>query len=329
MDNIFQTRALTAAVNLIRPVHTPVLDLVFAKKSGQLTPHFAWDVHAASEKVLGNISALESASIADNTTYKTITCEAPRFAEKRLIAASDLSGMRAFGSTAASELLKERIGREQADMRRKIDLTREFMACKALSGQVLDAEGNVLVDYHFDAAQTPTLTGTDLWTDAGSDPIANIRAWKKAIAQTGYVNRFVAFCGSDAMDAIMSHAGVLELLKYTQGSQIAEQGRVAQFMGVEIHEVLGSYIDNADVRQDMIPADRFIMVGLAEDAYIELFAPVVDLDVATGVGSGVAAEVFHSKAWVTEDPSGRWVKVEARPLPVLARPELILYAKVV
>lgn len=329
MDNIFQSRALTAAVNLIRPVHTPVLDAVFQKKAGQITPHFAWDVHAASETVLSNITALEAATVADRATYKSITCDAPRFAEKRLISASDLSGMRAFGSQAASELLKERIGREQADMKRKIDLTREFMACKALSGQVLDGEGNVLVDYNFDAAQTPTLTGTDLWTDASSNPIAKIRAWKKQIAQAGYVNKFVAFCGSDAMDALMTHADVLELLKYTQGDQIAEQGRVAQFMGIEIHEIMGSYLDGSAVRQDMIPADHFIMVGISEESFIELFAPVVDLDVATGVGSGVPAEIFHSKSWSAEDPSGRWVKVEARPLPVISRPELILSATVV
>ena len=42
--------------------------------------------------------------------------------------------------------------------RQKIDLTREFMAVKALSGQVVDEAGTVLVDYQFPAEQKPNLS---------------------------------------------------------------------------------------------------------------------------------------------------------------------------
>ncbi|OGG93586.1 MAG: hypothetical protein A2527_11810 [Candidatus Lambdaproteobacteria bacterium RIFOXYD2_FULL_50_16] len=330
MDNLFSTRALTAAVNLIKPAPTLILDQVFAKKKRQLTDRFAWDVKSHSERVLKNIEVHEPAQVADNSGFKTITCRAPRFAEKRLINAHDLNAMRAFGEQANVELLKERIGQEQVDMKRKIDLTREFMAAKALSGQVVDDAGTVLVDYNFAAGQTPILTGTNLWTDAASSPLKNIRAWKKLISQeAGNVPKFVAFCGSDAMDALMSNQSALEMLKYTQGAQLAEQGRVLTFGGAEIHEYYGSYVDANNVRQDLIPADHFVLVGLADDAFAELTAPVVDFESEAGVGSGKPGEFFFSKSWKMDDPSGRWVKVEARPLPVLHRPECVVYAKVV
>src|SRR3989339_1459139 len=141
MDNLFQTRSLTAAVNLINPVPTIVLDQVFGRKLRQLSPRFAWDVQSVSDRVLKSISAAEPAQVAAMDGYNTITCDAPRFAEKRLITASDLSAMQGFGQAALPELLKERIGREQAQMRRKMDLTREFMAAKALTGQIIDDTG--------------------------------------------------------------------------------------------------------------------------------------------------------------------------------------------
>jgi len=330
MDNLFQTRSLTAAVNLINPVPTIVLDQVFGRKLRQLSPRFAWDVQSVSDRVLKSISAAEPAQVAAMDGYNTITCDAPRFAEKRLITASDLSAMRGFGQAALPELLKERIGREQAQMRRKMDLTREFMAAKALTGQIIDDTGTVLVDYNFAASQTPVLTGTNLWTDAASDPLKNIRAWKKQIAQAmGNVSNWVAFAGSDAMDALLNNTKVLELIKYTQGGEVANDGRIANLGGVAVFEYFGSYVDAAGNRQDLIPADAFILVGQVDDAFAELFAPVVDFESEFGAGSGKPGEVFFAKSWKTDDPSGRWLKLEARPLPVLMRPDAIVHATVV
>ena len=330
MDNIFRTRALVAAVNLIKPAPTLILDKVFAKKVRQLTDRFAWDVLTQSEKILKNILVYEPALMADNQGIKTVMCQAPRFAEKRMIAAADLNAMRAFGEQALPELVSERVSRELAGMKRKIDLTREFMAAKALSGQVVDESGAILVDYNFTGAQKPVLAGVNLWTDAGSNPIKNIRAYKKLIGQAaGNVNQFVAFIGSDAMDALMSNARALELLKYDSGKQIADSGRIASLAGVELIEYMGSYVDQNGARQDLIPADRFVLVGLTGDHAAELTAPVVDLESPAGVGLGKPGEFFFSKSWEEKDPSGRWIKVEARPLPVLFRPECIVYAKVV
>ena len=330
MDNLFKTRSLVTAVNLIRPVPTLILDRVFGRKLRQLTDRFAWDVLTQSERILKNIQVHEPASMADNQGFKTLLCQAPRFAEKRMISAADLNGMRAFGEQALPELAQERIARELAEMKRKIDMTREFMAAKALSGQIVDESGTVLVDFNFSAGQKPTLVGVNLWTDAASNPLKNIRAYKKLIGQAaGNVTQWVAFVGTDAMDALMTNAKALELLKYDHGQQIAESGRIANIAGVELIEYMGSYIDQNGARQDLIPADRFVLVGLTGDHAAELTAPVVDLESPSGVGQGKPGEFFFAKSWEEKDPSGRWLKVEARPLPVLMRPECIVYAKVV
>lgn len=330
MNSVFSVTALTMAVNMMRPATTVVLDKVFGRKKPQLTDQFSWDIKVSSERLMRNIRVSAEATVSDGVGRKNISCRAPRFSEKRFVSAADLNAMRAFGEQQAPQLLTERVGDEQFDMRQKIDLTREFMAVKALSGQVVDEAGTVLVDYQFPAEQKPVLAGTDLWTDPASNPVKHIRAWKKLVSQgAGLVNSFYAFCGSDAMDALIENATALELMKYTAGKQIAEEGRIAHLAGVEIEEYLGSYIDANGVRQDFIPADAFIMVAVGPDVAAELYAPVIDLKAPTGVGKGKAANVFFSKAWEVEDPSGTWVKVESRPLPVIIRPQAIIFATVV
>lgn len=329
MDNIFKVIVLTAAVNAMRPVRTRVLDKVFGRKKRQLSDRFAWDIKSSDERLLKNIHVTDEAQVTNKTGRKTVTCEAPRFAEKRLISAADLNAARAFGSQAGTEMMKEKVADEQFDMRTDVDRTREFMAVKALSGTVVDEAGSTIVDYNFPAAQKPVLAGTAKWTDAASDPVKNIRAWKKLIANEVNVDSWAAFCGDGAMDALINNDNARELLKYLAGQQMAEEGRIARMAGVDIEEYFGTYKNAAGARQEMIASNIFILVGLGPDTAAELYAPVVDLEAAGGVGSGQQASMFFSKSWPEKDPSGNWIKVESRPLPVIFRPQCIVYAQVI
>jgi hypothetical protein len=325
LDQIFKVRVLTIAINKMRPFTTRALDLIFGRKKGQLSSLFAWDIKSSNERLLKNIRVSDAAQVTNGVKRKTVTCEAPRFAEKRFIGADKLDAARKSGEIGV-ELMKEKIADEQFDMRGDVDRTREFMAVKCLSGQVVDESGAVIVDYNFPAGQKPVLAGGAKWTDVGVDPLPNLRAWKKYIGARVGVDRFVALCGSDAMDALISNEAIGDKLKYAAGKQIAEEGRIAFLAGIQIDEYFGTYKDAAGVLQDMVPANAFILVGIGPDTAAELYAPVVDLDDDAGVGSGKDPNIFFSKAWDEKDPSGKWVKVESRPLPVLFQPECIIFA---
>jgi len=327
MDQIFKTRVLTIAINKMRPFTTRALDLIFGRKKGQLSSLFAWDIKSSNERLLKNIRVSDAAQVTNGVKRKTVTCEAPRFAEKRFIGADKLDAARKAGETGV-ELMKEKIADEQFDMRGDVDRTREFMAVKCLSGQVVDEAGAVIVDYNFPAAQKPVLATGLKWNEGGVDPLPNLRAWKKYIGARVVVDKFVAICGSDTMDALIGNEAIGDKLKYAAGKQIAEEGRIAFLAGIQIEEYFGTYRDAAGVIQDMVPANAFILVGVGPDTAAELYAPVVDLDDDAGVGTGKDPNIFFSKSWDEKDPSGKWVKVEGRPLPVLFQPECVIFATV-
>lgn len=328
VDALFKSRNLTEAVNKIKPVTTSILDMVFGRKKFNTSSALQWDVVSGSERILRNLKPSEAAQIQNKNGRSTVTVTAPRFAPKRFVAAADLDALRRLGDVAP-ELIAEKVNEELSDMKGNVDRTREFMAAKALSGQVVDDAGSVLVDYGFAGAQKPTLAGTDKWTDSESKPINKIRAWKKAIIQkVGYVQKFVAFCASDVMDSLLANASVSDMIKYVAGAKVAEEGRIVTLAGVELVEILESYVDANGATQDLIPAGYFALVGVAPENAAEMYAPTVDLSDPSGVGKGQAAAMFYSKAWDEQDPSGKWLKIEARPLPALLKPECVIYAKV-
>lgn len=330
IDAVFKTRNLVAAVESMRPVPTPVLSKVFTTPLRSFSSNLEWDVEKDSEGVCTSIPSGSPAKVISKDGYDHVVVPAPRFSEKFHVKPSDLDNIRRMGDNVAPMLLADLVGREQAKLRAKIDRTREYMAVKALSGTVVDGSGVTLATFELPSGHNPSLTGINKWTDSESKIIENLRAWKKLISQAcgGAVSSFHAFCGSAVMDAILNNPKVQELLKYTKGSQLAEQGTIAHLAGVDIEELLGSYKNDEGVRSDLIPAGYIALVGVGAGNAGEAFAPPEDFEAADGIGSGKLPGVFFSKSWEEKDPSVRWVKVEARPLPVILRPGCIVYAKV-
>lgn len=326
--SIWRPSILTASINKIKPVQTIALDKVFSRKAPQIGENYAWDVVAGSETLMKNIKAAAPATVTQNTGKLHVACTGPRFSEKRLITAEYLNGLRRFGTDVQQELLVNEIARNQADMRAKLDRTREFQAISALQGLVVDSDGNTIVDYAFAGAQKPVLAGKNLWTDSESKPITNIRAWKKLISDAiGGVDQFFAFCGSEVMDAMLNNANLRELMQYVVGDQLARDGRIARVAGVEFIEYDFSYLTALGVRTQAMSPKLMILVGVTSDVAAEYYAPPLVLGVEGGVGQGGTASMIYSDSWEEKDPSGRWIRVESRPLPVLFKTEAIVVAK--
>jgi len=336
MDNLFKIRVLTTAINEMPSANMVVYNRLFrGKEHLEPSDRLAFEVITGSEKLLKNISIYAPAQVDDKTGRKVITLTAPRLADKRFIHTAELNALRAYGSQIGTEMMETRIAREQLDMRRKHDRTLEFWAVNALKGVIYDSDLTTeLVDYNVGATHKVTLTGTDLWSNTSSNPINKIREWKRLIQDDSKapITGYVMFLGYSAMDNLLKNTAVLALLSYNKGVKIAEDEDVSRLAKTELIEYDSSFMSDSDVRTRMLGAEYVILVGITDDVVDVPYAPVVDDDAPGGVGnitaSGAGA-MFFSKSWKEQDPSGRWIKAEARPLPVLQRPGCVVYAKVV
>jgi len=336
MDNLFKIRVLTTAVNRMKAPAMVVYNRLFRPKENmQMTDRLAFDVITGSERVLGNISVSAAATVTNKTGRKTITLQAPRLATKRHLAAAEMNGQRGFGDQFQVMMMEQRIATEQQDMKNEHDRTLEFWSVNALKGIIYDADMSTeLVNYNVAATHKPELEGEDLWTDTKSNQINNISEWKRLIRQDSRANitGWLMFLGCDAMDAILGNTAVLNLLKYEKGRKIAEEEDVARLAKTEMVEYDSDFMDAKDNRHYFIDPEYVMLIGLCDDLVDCPYAPVVDLEAPQGVGNIDAAGkpvVYFSKSWLEKDPSGRWIKLEGRPLPVLQRPGAVVYAKVV
>ena len=131
------------------------------------------------------------------------------------------------------------------------------------------------------------------------------------------------------MTALLNNKKILELLKYTQGPQLLGRAQVVDIAGVHIVEYNGSFKDSTGTRRRFIEATDFTLIGEGVDVFDFPYARIVDDEDAGGVGNDGKPNLIFSNSWAEKDPSGRWIKVESRPLPVVQRPDAIVWATVV
>jgi hypothetical protein len=336
MDNLFKIRVLTTAVNKMKAPAMVVYNRLFRPRENmQYTDRLAFDVISGSERVLKNIAVTAAATVTNKTGRKTITLQAPRLATKRHLAAAELNGQRGYGEQVQVMMMEQRIAIEQQDMKNEHDRTLEFWACNALKGIIYDSDMTTeLVNYGVATTHKPELSGTGLWTNASSQPINQIREWKRLIRQDSKANitGWLMFLGYSAMDAILQNTAVLNLLKYEKGRRIAEEEDVARLAQTEMIEYDSDFLDEKDNRHYFVDPEYAMLIGLCDDLVDCPYAPVVDLEAPQGVGNidtSGSPVMYFSKSWMEKDPSGRWIKLEGRPLPVLQRPGAVVYGKVV
>ncbi|MBF0426659.1 MAG: major capsid protein [Magnetococcales bacterium] len=336
--DLFKPVALTTAVNAFKPAESLVYSDLFAPRLHTADSEtLLFDVLTGSEGILPNIRNHAPATVNDKTGRRAITMTAPRVAEKRQILTADLLRVRSYGSIATM-MMMDRINYELRDMTNDVFRTLEYWSCGALRGKILDVDGTTtLIDFNVPDTHNLTLTSTDKWSDADSDPIGNLESWKQTVQEdtAGVINEWRCYCGFRVMNALLKNPSVQDKFKYTAGTQMAVSGDIPQLAGVTMLRHGGSFLDSNKVRRHYIDPDEIILVGLGNDTVDCMAAPIVDEDAQQGIGNIIVdtegkfqPQVFYAKSWKEEDPSARWIKIEARVLPILRRPTSVLHAKV-
>ena len=335
MDNLFKTRVLTTAVNKMTTPSLNVFNRYFAGKAKmQTTSRLAFDIITGNEGILPNIATFEQATVTEKTGRKVVTMEAPRLAHKRLITAADLEDYRKVGDAFAPEMLAERIAREQTDMRGMIDRTIEAWACMALRGIIYDKDLTTeLVNYSLSGTHSVTKSGADAWTASTSTPRDDLRTWMRLIEDESRttITGWRAYVGKSVMDALVEHADVKDFIVNQAGLQVLEAGRITKAFGWTLEEYYGSWINDAGTRVRFVADNEILLIGECADLTDCPFAPIVDLNAPGGIGNVTTANktaMYFSKIWDVPDPSGKWLMVETRPLPVLQRPDAVIIATV-
>ncbi len=330
--DLLHFRSLTESVNNIIVPGRVMLERVFTRVMKLTTRLVDMDIIDGNKKLAPFVSTLENGIVVPKSSRTMRSLEAPRIRLETPLRPSDFAerapGMSVYSN--ADQILQARklkIAQEQQILKDMIARRIHWMCCQALTGKITVAQDNIAfeIDFLFPVAYKPVLTSPAVWTHADSDPLANIRAWKRLGQAKGF-NYKIGFMTSGAADAFLTNKKVLEYLdkKNVNVGSINrdESDYIGKFEGIHFYEFNEEYTNDAGTSVPMLPANTVTLIDT--NARFDMnYAAAEDFD-----AEGLAVGEMFSKTYMSVDKTKLWMIVESNPLPIPTQIGSVLHATV-
>lgn len=342
---------LTGTINEIKTPNNFIRSMLFKQHETQETEDIEVGYWVGARQMAPFVSPGAGAKIVSGVSQKARKITAPNIRIKRPFTAPELMFKRLFGTpihVTGGEVrngVEIRVAKDLAYMKGMIDDTIEWMCCQALTGVVTyniagadESPGDAFtIDFQRPAGHTIVNSGTSLWTNAASDPYADLLTARELISNAigGDVTDVVM--GKAAAAAFRNHATIAALLDnrrkqtgildLTGGFNADGAFFMGNIFGVNWWQYGRTVNDPWGASVNLIPTNAAFMISNSSQAENSLqFGAIVDL---TALEEGSFVGEYFSKSWMENDPSGRQVLATSRPFPLMKRPESIVQYTVV
>lgn len=279
--NIYETRTMMKAINLRIPMKTFLKDSFFGTPKTFLTEKVDVDVKKGRRRMAPFVAPRVGGIVMVRDGFDTKSISTPKIAPERLLTKDDISsralGESIYSSRTPEERSRELLANDLVELDDFITHREEWMAREVLlTGKVLiteQTENGVVsekeVDFHF--TNKITLSGTDLWSSADSDPIADLKEWRKDIIKKTGKNPEMIIMASDVMTIFLKHPkvkeefnllnmkfGVIEPSVKIDGTTF--YGKLPE-LGVELYTYDEWFVDDNGNDTEMIPSGTVLMMS--------------------------------------------------------------------
>ncbi|HOW51759.1 MAG TPA: major capsid protein [bacterium] len=339
--NAFEWRTLTEAINQIKVPGRFLMDRVFKKQQQVFAQTVDVDLISGNEKLAPFVAPLEGGVVVQKLGMTTNTVKLPRIRMKKNINSLDADLTRAAGqgiyigaADGINQARREKIALELADLKNKTYRTIEYMCAKALQGELVVTQDNLAfsIDFQIPSGNKINLTGANRWNQTTAKIRANIRAYKKLIAKTGFAAD-ILLLGSAAAEAFLDDEDVRDLLdkrNITAGALNLDGAMMpknmdflGRFMGLDVYEYGEEFEQENGSKAAFLSENNIIMLA-SEAEFVRYNGLILDEPTEPAV-----AMEFFSKSWNEKDPAATWLLSESDPLPVPRRPGAIVTGAVI
>lgn len=212
----------------------------------------------------------------------------------------------------------------------------EAMRMEVLAaGQVTVKENglNFTLDYHVPAEHKEALTGTNVWTNENSDPLADIERWIDALD----TKPTRALTSRKIYRALATHPKIIAAIFGKDSGRVVSQADLDAFMETHGYPVIRTYDEKYKVQEangtyttkKYFPENKFAMFN--DDLLGEtLYGPTAEETRLTrdpAVDASLVGNVLASVYDETRDPVGTWTKAVATALPSFAAADEVFQAQ--
>jgi len=253
---------------------------------------------------------------------------APRLSREAVIQASQVSGVRAFGSESEFEGVQQVLNEQMGKTVLEMDMTIENLRLGAVKGIVIDADGTTVLYNLFTEFGVSQLAEFDFALDTATTDVRlkcmELRRLMSKEVKAGNIAFGIhALCGDSFFDKLIAHDSTKTAWERWSDGQTLRQDLTFQTFfhaGIMFENYRGSddgAVGVATTKAHFFPTG---VPGLFENP----FAPGDTIDTVNTVG--LPRYAFPN---IDPRPNPRWasVEIQSNPLPFCTRPRTLIKAK--
>lgn len=327
--DIYATPTLLKVVDQMTPLSTYILDKFFEDGESFDTEWVEIQTVKGNKPIAPYVSELQPGKVIARSGFQAKQYKPLLIKPARAITVNDLKVRSAGESLINPESPEVRARKLLArDMNELNDtITRRLIeqaATLMFTGKVTQIGEGVSQVIDYDFTNKVILSGTDLWSNSASDPIAFLSSKRRIILGGNGPNPDILLCDYDAAVALMRHPKILELAN-NRGVDVGVldttllpdgvtyHGRLRD-VGLDVYSYTGTYTDDAGTEQPFIPAGYVAMLS-SRDKFKFHYGATVIMDKATEQFVNFRGKLA-AQSWVTIEPAQRWLQLLSRPLAV-------------
>lgn len=288
-------------------------------------PSAQWDVIRGSRTVAKPNVPNSEAHIVPRLGWSQESAAFIYLREKKVFEPTTIHWVRQPGQVAARNA-EAAVLREVTDLNQRFDNFVEYCCWKALTGTlVLDyPDIQATVDYKLAGSHKPSAAVG--WNAATANQMRqDLAVWKRLLYRDSRVPGTDAFATEYTINRVVNAFGADAIAGSTMMSERMKDeffraGILPGFQGLDWHVVEQVYDDDSGVQTLFVPDDTLFIVNLESGRAMEIMeGPTADDEAPEGHTGK------FSKTWKEKDPSARQFLLEYNFLPVITRPEQIVY----
>lgn len=332
--DIYSTQVLAKVVERL---HTPpsfLLDTFFPNVQTSDKEEIFFDVTDSKPRISPFVSPLLPGKVVDSGGYQTKSFKPAYVKDKRRFDANipykRMAGEIIGGSLSPAQRYERALATHLKDQLDNLTRREEVMAAEILrTGKVIvsgDGYPAQTVDFGRDAELTKALSGSATWDSSGVNPVDDLEDWAITLQdKSGVVAKSVVM-DPQAWKIFRSNTTVQKYLDIRRGTnntinidpQIISENEKARYAGsigdFAIWVYNDTYVDDKGATCKLLP-EKTVILGSREGLEgTRCYGAIHDEK------ANWTAQRYFTKSWIEEDPSVRWLLLQAAPLVVPYRP---------
>lgn len=336
--DIFEPRTMLAALKTMKAPQRHFIDTYAPGVRNFTTLSVDFDFYRDVRRMAPFSNPLSEGKVVDALGFKTKNFKPPYMKPKMRTTAQELMkrqmGQDLYAPTNPMVVAATKLGENLASLDDMISRREEWMMTRGLQDGkfTVSGDGDTRdLEFDYDSTHKVTNSGTDVWTDAASDPINDLLTWRRLVLKHYGKAPTDFYLGNGAAKAFINNTKVKALfnlwninpgqIQPTVADNMIHYGYI-QAIGMSGHVVNEWFIDpNDGVEKEFIDDARCLL--LTRGARGTKYYGAIQL-----VDNLVSVARFPW-SWVEKDPSVRWVQLHSASMPCIEEPDSVLTATVI